>query len=210
MKKRFNALMLCIVSISVCATAQSLINIYTISGNNYYGELIAHTDTTLTVKDTYTMKTATIPAKFIESARNNDGSRYLVVDSKLVFCTKEEAKAKLLLEEQKRMGDPNYAIGKAFKKTGGLAIGLGIPCLITGTILCAVGSKTPKTDILKDPDGYAKEAKSHSNMTIAGCVLAGTGGALTIVGIPLSVHGKKLMNLALQVSENGPGVAVKF
>jgi len=211
MKTKFSALMLCLVSFATLH-AQS-IDVQTKSGGTFYGELLSHTDTTLTVKDNYTFRTSTIPAKLVESAKFSNGDCYVVEDGKFVLRTKAEIKAFAQAEEQKRMGNPNYAIGKAMKQSGSFAIGFGVPCLLTGTILCIVGNKGPKTEDYKDVTSIEKAlnvGKKYTYMTTAGCILAGSGSALTLVGIPLVVKGKKIMQMQLQVSENGAGVAINL
>jgi len=112
--------------------------------------------------------------------------------------TRQVSNAQLVYEqyyeyEKKRMGDPNYAIGKAIMSTGEVCLGVGIPCLITGTVLCicATNKKYSNSSL----SGLESEANKRTRMNQTGCILAGTGGALTIVGIPLVIHGKKLMDL---------------
>ena len=102
--------------------------------------------------------------------------------------------------------DPNYAIGKALKSTGTFAMGVGIPCLVTGTILLATG-KIMQNDI-KNID--IAKSNTASNLQGAGYVLLPMGAALTIVGIPLHAHGKKIMTMNFNYTGNGVGVGVEF
>lgn len=115
---------------------------------------------------------------------------------------------------------PNYAIGKALKSTGGVAIGVGVPCLLAGTILTAVGASATKVDLgnryMSDKELIDKileignKKTSKGRMLTAGCVLLPIGASLTIVGIPLHVHGKKIMTMNFNYTGNGVGVGVEF
>lgn len=115
---------------------------------------------------------------------------------------------------------PNYAIGKALKSTGGVAIGVGVPCLLAGTILTAVGGSATKVDLsnryMSDKEIIDKmlevgnKETSKSRMLTAGCVLLPIGASLTIVGVPLYVHGKKIMTMNFNYTGDGVGVGVEF
>lgn len=140
-----------------------------------------------------------------EDSMAADSTRY-VPGTQVVYKEITEA-------EQKRMSDPNYTIGLAMKKSGAVCIGLGVPSLLAGTILCICGNKGPSDDELNKVKTYKdleNLSKKYTRMNTSGAILAGAGGALTIAGIPLYVHGKKLMDLNVQMSENGAGVSVKF
>ena len=115
---------------------------------------------------------------------------------------------------------PNYAIGKALKSTGGVAIGVGVPCLLAGTILTAVGGSATKVDLgnryMSDKELVDKmlevgnKETSKGRTLTAGCVLLPIGASLTIVGVPLYVHGKKIMTTNFNYTGNGVGVGVEF
>ena len=95
-------------------------------------------------------------------------------------------------------GDPNYMIGKALKSTGSVALALGVPCLLTGSILMAVGYEADLDMITKN------------QVVTASCILFPIGASLTIVGIPLYAHGKKIMTMNFNYTGNGVGVAMEF
>ena len=60
--------------------------------------------------------------------------------------------------------NPNYVIGKALKSTGGVAIGAGIPCLLAGTILLAVGSHVSEVDF---GNGYLSDKEKFDKLEAA-------------------------------------------
>ena len=112
-------------------------------------------------------------------------------------------------------GDPNLVIGKALKSTGGVAIGVGVPCTVAGAILLAVGKSAEKSLYNPDPDldnlsNNLKKGIDSSNLQLAGCILLPLGASLTIVGIPLYAHGKKIMTMNFNYTGNSVGVAMQF
>lgn len=111
-------------------------------------------------------------------------------------------------------GDPNYMIGKALKSTGGVAIGVGVPCTVAGAILLAVGytkpSINPNANSLSEILEIVNKSASKEKMQAAGSILLPIGASLTIVGIPLYAHGKKIMTMNFNYIGNGVGVAMEF
>lgn len=105
--------------------------------------------------------------------------------------------------------DPNYMIGKALKSTSGVAIGAGVPCTVAGTILLAVGKSMQKSIDYTKPEDVKRSIKG-SDLQLAGCILLPLGASLTIVGIPLYAHGKKIMTMNFNYTGNGVGVAMQF
>ena len=91
----------------------------------------------------------------------------------------------------------NERIANAFKATGDVCMGIGIPSLIAGSVLVGIGAT-------------AKDLKINSNCTTAGIVLLSSGAALTIVGIPLHVHGKRIGEFNFNYIGNGAGVSITF
>ena len=98
--------------------------------------------------------------------------------------------------------DPNLVIGKALKTAGGVSLGIGIPSLMAGTA-CLIAGYT--MDIR-----YTYDLLISTRLKIAGEILFPIGASLTIVGIPLHVHGKKIMNMDLNYTGNGLGIAMCF
>ena len=97
--------------------------------------------------------------------------------------------------------NPNYVVGKALKSTGTTCFGVGIPCMLAGAIMWGVG-------INKSQD-YTN-FNSGIKITSAGMYLTAFGSALTVVGIPLCIHGKKIMEIDINYTGNGAGVALQF
>jgi len=83
-------------------------------------------------------------------------------------------------QDKKRMTDPNYAIAQAMLYTGGISMGVGIPCLMAGSIICGV-EMNAKT---------IAEAEAISRLKTAGAILAGAGVALTVVSIPMTADSR--------------------
>ncbi len=107
--------------------------------------------------------------------------------------------------------NPNLVIGKALKSTGSTAIGVGVPCLVAGAVMWHLGLKNTVGDMTSDPmDLTVDKAMSGSRLASAGIFLAAIGGTLTVVGIPLHIHGKKIMTMNVNYTGNGAGVALQF
>lgn len=107
--------------------------------------------------------------------------------------------------------NPNLVIGKALKSTGSTAIGVGVPCMVAGAIMWHFGLKNTVGDMTSDPMNFtADKAMSGSRLASAGICLAAIGGTLTVIGIPLHIHGNKIMTMNLNYTGNGVGLAMQF
>ena len=146
---------------------------------------------------------------------------YVPYEGKLVakksIASKHGTEAAVLSYDNKstiytsKPGDPNLVIGKALKSTGGVAIGVGVPCAVAGAILLAAGKSAEKS--LYDTSNVSstlKEGRKSSDLQLAGCILLPLGASLTIVGVPLYVHGKKIMTMNFNYTGNGVGIAMQF
>lgn len=98
---------------------------------------------------------------------------------------------------------PNVVIGQAFKTAGGVSIGVGVPCLALGTIFLVAGTSSSDSSNINT-------ILAKSRLATAGCVILPIGASLTIVGIPLFVNGKRIMNMNFNLTGNGAGVALQF
>ena len=219
-------LLILALAVSAIATfAQDPVKVTTSDGKVISGYFVIGTDTTYTIKctdhyitnkygtDTITFRMADIREVYMYN------KTFVPYEGKLV--AKKSVTSKLGTEVAivsngnqssiytSKPGDPNYMIGKALKSTGGVAIGIGVPCTVAGTILLAVGKSMQKSiDYTKLED--VKRSIKGSDLQLAGCILLPLGASLTIVGIPLYAHGKKIMTMNFNYTGNSVGVAMQF
>ena len=120
---------------------------------------------------------------------------------------KKQAKQQKIVEQKRIMAaNPNEVIGKAFHSTGTICMSIGIPSLVTGAILLGVGNT--KVEGTNEED--IKKIKSYAKCAAAGYVLLPMGASLTIVGVPLFVHGKRIAELNFNYTGNGAGISMNF
>ena len=225
-------LLILALAVSAIATfAQDPVKVTTSDGKVISGYFVIGTDTTYTIKctdhyitnkygtDTITFRMADIREVYMYN------KTFVPYEGKLV--AKKSVTSKLGTEVAvvsngqqstiytSKPGDPNYMIGKALKSTGGVAIGVGVPCTVAGAILLAVGKSAEKSLYNPDPDldnlsNNLKKGIDSNNLQLAGCILLPLGASLMIVGIPLYAHGKKIMTMNFNYTGNGVGLAMKF
>jgi hypothetical protein len=208
-------LLILALAVSAIATfAQDPVKVTTSDGKVISGYFVIGTDTTYTIKctdhyitnkygtDTITFRMADIREVYMYN------KTFVPYEGKLV--AKKSVTSKLGTEVAivsngnqssiytSRPSDPNYMIGKALKSTGSVALALGVPCLVTGSILMAVGYEA-------DLDMTTK-----NQVVTASCILFPIGASLTIVGIPMYAHGKKIMTMNFNYTGNGVGLAMQF
>lgn len=216
MKKIFLAIM-ALIAMSISAYAES-INVRFLAGHSIEGEVVYRDDTLVRMIPYYYStkdELRIVPAE-VNFFEVSGIGRFYVQDGRFVPTAKaqermekkeakqrareREAQVKVSRQLHDRAADPNAVIAHALKTTGAAAIGLGIPSLVVGTILVAVGN--------------APSAKINSitqvNCATAGYVLMPFGAALTVVGIPLHVHGKRIAELKFNYTGNGAGIAMNF
>jgi len=224
--KHYFYILFAVIVFAASAMAEE-VEIQTKDGKKHNGELRAKTDSTLTIYNRYTLRVYNFYADEIIEARTEQGNLFTVENGKIIGHSYEELLARKKAEEKIRMGNPNYAIGKALKSAGSVSLALGVPSMFVGCVLIAAGYSKPNqlkqmtkekaagrpvdnTKYMKLVTEVSENSETYSNCATAGVVLLPFGGALTVVGIPLYVHGKNILELAVQVSDNGAGVAVKF
>jgi hypothetical protein len=208
-------LLILALAVSAIATfAQDPVKVTTSDGKVISGYFVIGTDTTYTIKctdhyitnkygtDTITFRMADIREVYMYN------KTFVPSEGKLV--AKKSVTSKLGTEVAivsngnqssiytSRPSDPNYMIGKALKSTGSVALALGVPCLVTGSILMAVGC------------GADLDMTTKNQVVTASCILFPIGASLTIVGIPLYAHGKKIMTMNFNYTGNGVGLAMEF
>ena len=223
------------LAVSAIATfAQDPVKVTTSDGKGISGYFINGTDSTYTIKctnsyiinkygtDTITFRMTDIREVYMYNKTFVPYEGQLVVKKSVISKLGNEIAIVSNGQQSSiytsKPGDPNYTIGKALKSTGGVAIGVGVPCTLAGAILLAVGqSKLHNNNILdnknvtiKDVLNYYDQQETAQNLSLAGSILLPLGAALTIVGIPLYAHGKKIMTMNFNYTGNGVGVAMEF
>lgn len=216
--KRFLFVLMALVATTISALAANVTVVFN-NGQSIEGALVEQTDTTLVVSPYYTTsrKDITIRPERVKYFAISSLGRYYVEDgkfvpSKEVLAKMEKYQAKQRAKEERNRAlaaNPNEVIGKAFKNTGSVCMGIGIPSAIVGAILVGVGNSG--TDVSgKSTTETLQKAKTKANCAAAGYVLLPMGAALTIVGIPLHVHGKRIAELNFNYTGNGAGISMNF
>jgi hypothetical protein len=89
-----------------------------------------------------------------------------------------------------------------------------LPNPMVGYTTSATKANANKDLQLISVEEYNTKLREYTDLTHAlemtGYILTPMGAALTIVGIPLYVHGKKMLQLDIQYTGNGAGVALNF
>ena len=180
------------------------------------GTLVSQTDTTIVVtpEDANPPQDIVIKTERVKYFDVRGVGRFFSEDGK--FIPSEKAQAKLeknqakqqKIVEQKRImaANPNEVIGKAFQSTGTICMSIGIPSLVTGAILLGVGN----TKVEGTSEEDIKKTASYAKCAAAGYVLLPMGASLTIVGVPLFVHGKRIGELNFNYTGNGAGISMNF
>ena len=210
--KKFLFVMMAFIATTVSALAATVTATFT-NGQSIEGTLVNLTDTTVTLVPIYSVdhKEIVIKPERVKYFSISGVGRYDVVDGKFVPSAKAQAKLDKMQEQKRTLAaaDPNQVIAKAFKSTGGVCLGVGVPSLLVGTILVAYGN-TGTEVTSKNATEAAKTLDSKSKCAAAGYVLLPMGAALTIVGIPLRVHGKRIGELNVNYTGNGAGMSFNF
>ena len=162
------------------------------------GTLLNATDSTVTILTEGGIQPITIPAWRITSAKLSHGGKLYVEDGKIVIMTGADVKAQKRLQ---MVSNPNYAIGHALKTSGATALAIGVPCLAAGLATCIAG-RVGYVDMYNVYD--------KANCIEASYYLFGVGAALTIVGVPLYIGGKKIMDMNVNFTGNGAGITMNF
>ena len=232
MKKIFFAMM-ALIAMSISAFAES-INVRYLAGHSVEGELVYRDDTLVRMIPYYYGKREeiTVTPDRVQFFDISGTGRFYVQDGKFVPTAKtqerlaknqekkrvyqQEVQERVSRQLHNRAADPNAVIAHALKTTGEAAIGLGIPSLIVGTVLVAYGyadvSSSSAAGISTSPstDEQIKRYARKSRCATAGCVLMPFGAALTVVGVPLHVHGKRIAEMKFNYTGNGAGISMNF
>ena len=106
-----------------------------------------------------------------------------------------------VLEKRVTPSNPNELFGQALKTTGGVALSIGVPALVSGTILVALAYS---------PSHQFNTNETYLRCGIAGYILMPIGASLTIIGIPLYAHGKRIAEMTFNYTGNGASIAMNF
>ena len=188
------------------ANAQDCV-INLVTGQTLQGTVIEVTDTTVNFIMTGSVSAFTIPAARIKNGTFPNKNRLSVQDGKIIIQTPEEIKAikaaNVAAKRQKMAGNPNNTIGKALKLSGTTSLIVGVPCFAAGLATCIAGNVMSS--------GYKGSGLlTKSELVAASYYLLPIGASLTIVGVPLYIEGKKIMELDVKYSGNGVGLAMNF
>ena len=196
MNRKFYLLIACAFAFVVNVYAQHC-TLKMNTGMTVQGKLIAVTDSTVT----FLMDGATQPfdvqASQIQSGTLPHKGKLLVQDGIIVIQTAEDIKRKEMAN------NPNTAIGNALKVSGATSLGLGIPCFAAGLATCIAGNTM-------NVSKYGTGLTTKSRLLETSYYLLPIGASLTIVGIPLYVEGKKLMEVNINYTGNGLGLSMNF
>ena len=125
--------------------------------------------------------------------------RYIIL---LLLCVCASIHAQIVntsIDDQ-RASNPNQIVAEALKGIGSVTLGVGVPCVLSGTscIIAAYTIKNPletntktmsSVELNKQVEAYNKKV---SQLSLAGYILTPIGAALTIVGIPMVVYGNRI------------------
>ncbi len=170
------------------------------NGQTVQGTLIDANDSTLTFMMEGATQAYTLHASRIKSGTLPHKGRISVIDGKIIIQTGDEIKA---AQNKQLANNPNYAIGKALKVSGATSLGIGIPCLAAGLATCIAGN-------VMYVSKYGTGLTTKSQLLETSYYLLPIGASLTIIGIPLYVEGKKIMDLKVGYTGNGVGLTMNF
>ncbi|MBQ0088297.1 MAG: hypothetical protein KBT27_03065 [Prevotellaceae bacterium] len=202
-----------VLTSTLCANA-GLYQIHLKSGEWKTGTPKVTTPDTIVIQDQMSYKNLTFTPKDVSEVYPTDGSRVKIVDGHFTYQTREEvtrleSEARVSVEA-KRMQNPNYTIGKAIRSAGKVMNGLGIPSFIVGAILLGYGQGSTNAVAKGKASASQEQLQTYSNCATAGCVLLPFGASMTVAGITLSAKGKQLMELKVNYTGNGAGLALAW
>lgn len=162
--------------------------VVTLDGKKIVGDYVTKNDSAVILRDWG--KLVSVPFNTIDKMLLQ-GETFLMRDGEFV-------KLERLSAARVHPSNPNDVIANAFRSTGGVALGIGVPCLVTGAICLGVS--------------YADGVPSNKKMRLgaAGSILLPVGCSLTIIGIPLTIHGKRIMDMNVKTSGTSAGLALVF
>lgn len=196
--KKLISLLLVVLSISIVAAQNCTLKLNT--GQIMQGTLVDATDSTVTFLMDGALQPLIVPASRIQSGTLPHKGKLLVQGGKVVIQTGEEIKA---AQRKEIANNPNYALGKALKVSGATSLGIGIPCLAAGMATCIAGN-------VMYVSKYGTGVATKSQLIETSYYLLPIGASLTVVGVPLYVEGKKIMEVNVNYTGNGIGLSMNF
>lgn len=206
--KKILFVLLAILATVVTAQAAKVSVAFT-NGQTMEGTLISMSDTAITLVPSNALdhKEVLVMPSRVKNFFISGIGRYIVVDGKFVPTAQTQAKLDKMQEQAiMTAADPNQVIARAFKTTGDVCLSIGIPSAVLGTILVAYGYSDTNTSAANAAETMIKK----SQCAAAGFVFLPMGAALTIVGVPLHLHGKKIGQLNVNYTGNGAGMSFNF
>ena len=197
--KRILLLAFTTICIICCVPAQNCTLIMT-NGQILQGTLIDASDSTITFIMEGAIQAFTIPASRIKSGTLPQKGKIYVQEGKVIIQTGEDLK---IVQKQEMVQNPNYTLGRVMKICGGTSLGMGVPCLAVGLATCIAGNVIGVSK-------YGTGLITKSQLLETSYYLLPIGASLTIVGIPLYVEGKKIMDLTINYTGNGVGLTMNF
>ena len=193
-------------------------------------------DSTMTyqVKNGKNTITNTIALSDVESYITKEGITYKVPQpveiipqrDTIVSIVKDTVETALLLQY---VDNQRKAIASALKMSGIVSLSIGVPCLAGGIASLMYANLVPNPMKLyttnKNADAsagleyvsvevYNEKVRDFTRSThaaeVAGYILTPMGGALTVVGIPLFVKGKQILDMEITYSGTGAGLTINF
>lgn len=231
--KRFLLVLIEIFVASACLNAQN-VNVLLKDGTEISGELISYSESILVIEpDAFIKHSKRLKPKSVTSFEIDGVGRFFSNDEKFIL---DESTVKKYVSPQQELTDnlakdslknvptnfwqrvleernvskksttktlpsnPNEIIGQAFSTTGLVALNVGLPCLAAGIATCIAGNV-----------GFTESnLKSKAQCVEASYYLFGVGASLTIISIPLIVHGRRIANMKVNYTGNGVGTTVNF
>lgn len=194
-------LLLTALTLSLCINATD-VKVLLNSDHTIKGELLLRNDTTLIIAPSYanTQELKLDPAHVDRFTISGVGT---FVSQNGKFVPTKQAKSKIehiQTLHSYEQHEINVQLGIALKTSGDVALGVGVPCLAAG-LACVIAGHTAHGSLLD---------LTITNVKEAGYYLMPIGASLTIIGIPLHIHGKKIMEMNINYTGNGAGLALKF
>lgn len=175
------------------------------TGQTISGKLVTVSDSTITLLLGQPLTEMKIPADHIQSGKMPHNGQLFVQDGRIIILTSEDIKESHNRKTKELYSNPHFAIGASLKKAGKVLMVAGVPCLAAGLVACIAGHTMHVGD-----DINSSKIKTKNNLIESSYYLLPIGASLTLVGIPIYVEGKKIMDLNINYTGNGAGLALCF